>query len=80
MGFTIAFGVQAGITVASQHFKKRLALAMGLVCTGSAAGGVMFPIMFRRLLPLIGFPWMLRVAAVKIMFVARIPETLTGKC
>jgi MCP family monocarboxylic acid transporter-like MFS transporter 10 len=67
MGFTMAFGVQPALTVAGQHFKKRLALAMGIVSVGSAAGGVLFPIMFRRLLPVVGFAWMLRVAALKIM-------------
>lgn len=67
MGFTMAFGVQPALTVAGQHFKRQMALAMGIVAVGSAAGGVLFPIMFRKLLPVIGFAWMLRVAAVKIM-------------
>ncbi|KAF2705024.1 MFS general substrate transporter [Pleomassaria siparia CBS 279.74] len=67
MGFTMAFGVQPALTVAGQHFKRRLALAMGLVSAGSAVGGVSFPIMFQKLLPMVGFEWMLRIAAGKIL-------------
>lgn len=36
---------------------------MGIVASGSSAGGVCFPIMFSRLVPQIGFHWTLRVAA-----------------
>ena len=69
MGIAMAFGVQPALTVASQHFRYRLALAMGVVSVGSAGGGVLFPIMFRNLLPIVGFAWMLRVAAAKILLV-----------
>ncbi|KAH6878099.1 major facilitator superfamily domain-containing protein [Alternaria rosae] len=66
MGFTIAFGVQPAVTVVGQHFTERRALAMGLVSTGSALGGIGFPLMFDQLLPRLGFPNSLRLAAVKI--------------
>ncbi|KAF2003840.1 MFS general substrate transporter [Amniculicola lignicola CBS 123094] len=67
MGCTIAFGAQPALTVAGQHFKKRRALAMGVVSAGTAAGGVAFPIMFAKLMPIIGFGWCLRLAAVKTL-------------
>ncbi|CAN9264231.1 unnamed protein product [Alternaria alternata] len=66
MGLTIAFGVQPALTVVGQHFKERRALAMGLVSTGSALGGIGFPLMFEQLLPKVGFSNSLRLAAVKI--------------
>lgn len=66
MGLTIAFGVQPALTVVGQHFKERRALAMGLVTTGSALGGIGFPLMFERLLPSVGFSNALRLASVKI--------------
>ncbi|KAM9877962.1 hypothetical protein VDGL01_08014 [Verticillium dahliae] len=62
-GLTVAFGVQVALSVTGQHFKKNRALAMGIVAGGSSAGGVCFPIMFSRLVPKIGFPWTIRVAA-----------------
>ncbi|KAF1842253.1 MFS general substrate transporter [Cucurbitaria berberidis CBS 394.84] len=66
MGLTIAFGVQPAQTVVGQHFKERRALAMGLVSTGSALGGIGFPLMFERLLPIVGFSNALRLTALKI--------------
>jgi len=69
MGFTIAFGVQPAVTIVGQRFKERRALAMGLVSTGSALGGIGFPLMFDQLLPRLGFPNSLRLAAVKIAYV-----------
>lgn len=34
---------------------------MGIIATGSSAGGVCFPIIFSRLVPVIGFRWTIRV-------------------
>ena len=69
MGLAIAFGVQPALTVVGQHFKRRQALAMGLVTTGSALGGIGFPLMLERLLPIVGFSNALRLAALKIALV-----------
>jgi MFS family permease len=69
MGLTIAFGVQPALTVVGQHFNERRAFAMGLVSTGSALGGIGFPLMFDHLLPIVGFSNSLRLAAVKIAYV-----------
>ncbi len=66
VGFATAFGAQPALTVVGQHFKRQRAVAMGLAAAGSALGGIGFPIIFERLLPLLGFQWMLRVAALKI--------------
>ncbi|KAL7928086.1 MFS general substrate transporter [Trichoderma chlorosporum] len=59
-GLTVAFGVQPALTVVGQHFKKRRALAMGIVASGSSLGGVCLPVMFSKLVPKIGFPWSMR--------------------
>lgn len=40
---------------------------MGLVAAGSALGGIGFPLMFEGLMPVLGFQWTLRVAALKIV-------------
>ena len=66
MGLTIAFGVQPALTVVGQHFKERRALAMGVVSAGSALGGIGFPLMFEQLLPRVGFPNAMRLAALKV--------------
>ncbi|ETS74031.1 hypothetical protein PFICI_13897 [Pestalotiopsis fici W106-1] len=49
------------LTVVGQHFKKRRALAMGIVASGSSLGGVCLPVLFSKLVPRIGFPWSIRV-------------------
>lgn len=67
MGVSIAMGIQPAFAVAARHFKERRGLAMGIVTTGSSAGGVIFPIMFAKLVPEIGFGWTLRLAALKTL-------------
>jgi MCP family monocarboxylic acid transporter-like MFS transporter 10 len=78
MGLTIAFGVQPALTVVGQHFKERRALAMGLVSTGSALGGIGFPLMFDQLLPKVGFSNSLRLAAVKIAYVPVLHKSIVS--
>ncbi|KAF1838564.1 MFS general substrate transporter [Decorospora gaudefroyi] len=67
MGLTIAFGVQPALTVIGQHFSERRALAMGLVSTGAALGGIGFPLLVDQLLPRVGFANALRLAALKVV-------------
>jgi len=67
MGLTMSFGIQPAITIVAQHFEKKRALALGIVCAGSATGGVCFTVMFERLCPVLGFPWTMRIAALKVL-------------
>ncbi|GME32616.1 Mfs general substrate transporter [Neofusicoccum parvum] len=66
-GLTVAFGTQTALAVAGQHFRRRRSFAMGIVAGGSSAGGVCLPIMFSRLVPLIGFGWAVRIAALILL-------------
>ncbi|KAH4421506.1 hypothetical protein HBH92_001690 [Parastagonospora nodorum] len=66
LGFTIAFGIQPAITVVGQHFNARRSLAMGVVSTGAALGGIGFPLMLEKLVPTVGFANAVRLAALKI--------------
>ena len=52
-----------GIALINTTFTTKRALAMGLVTSGASLGGVLFPIIFIRLQPRIGFPWTVRVLA-----------------
>ena len=47
----------------SRHFSKKRPIALGLSSTGACVGGVIFPVLFRQLLPQIGFGWTVRVHA-----------------
>ncbi|KAJ7496845.1 major facilitator superfamily domain-containing protein [Mycena latifolia] len=56
------------IAVIGHWFKKRRGLATGILATGSSIGGTLFPIVARRLIPRIGFPWTLRVIGFMLLF------------
>lgn len=51
------------VAVVPQYFRRRKALAMGLVAAGSSCGGIINSIVFTQLQPKIGFGWTLRVQA-----------------
>ena len=45
------------VAVVSNQFTTKRALALGVAATGTAVGGVVLPIMFRKLLPSLDFGW-----------------------
>lgn len=49
------------VAILSTYFSTRVATAMGLAAAGSSLGGVIYPIVFHRLQPMIGFAWTTRV-------------------
>ncbi|KAK8086009.1 hypothetical protein PG994_000983 [Apiospora phragmitis] len=55
-----------GLVVAGQYFKKKRALALGIVASGSSCGGVVFPVMLARLFDSIGFRPTMRWCALLI--------------
>ncbi|RDB29256.1 putative transporter MCH4 [Hypsizygus marmoreus] len=65
----VVLGLSAGciyiptLTVISHWFKVRRPLAFSLITIGSSIGGIIYPIIFRNLLPSVGFRWTVRVIA-----------------
>lgn len=68
-------------------FFRRRALALGIGASGSALGGVIFPIMVHKLIPQVGFGWTMRICAFLILglmiianltVVSRIPPRATS--
>ena len=49
------------LALLSTYFTKKRALAIGIAASGTATGGVIFPVIVQQLLPKIGFPWTVRV-------------------
>jgi predicted MFS family arabinose efflux permease len=49
------------IAVLPQYFTTKIGLAMGVAVSGSASGGIIYPIVLYRLIGEIGFPWAVRV-------------------
>ncbi|EEQ30417.1 hypothetical protein McanMca71_002306 [Microsporum canis] len=48
-------------------FYRKRALAVGIVASGSSLGGIIMPIMITKLIPMLGFPWAMRVCAFLIL-------------
>ncbi|TVY17341.1 Aspyridones efflux protein apdF [Lachnellula arida] len=63
----ICVGVGAGcllipsVALIPSYFTTKKAIAQGFAASGSSVGGIVFPIVFERLQPRIGFPWTVRV-------------------
>jgi MFS family permease len=51
------------VAAVATWFKKRRALAFGIMVSGSSLGGVILPIMVTHLIPKIGFGWAMRATA-----------------
>lgn len=51
------------VAILPPYFSKRRALANGISVCGSSLGGIIYPVVFQRLEPRIGFGWATRVLA-----------------
>lgn len=66
-GLTVGLG--SGLTyipslaIIASYFSTKRAFALGVAASGSALGGIIYPIVFHRLQPRIGFPWSTRIIA-----------------
>ncbi|KAI4723272.1 MFS general substrate transporter [Aureobasidium sp. EXF-10727] len=64
-GLCVGFGAGClflpSIAIIPSYFTTKKAFAMGIAASGSSFGGVIYPIIFRRIEPRIGFGWATRV-------------------
>ncbi|KAI2616870.1 MFS general substrate transporter [Hypoxylon sp. NC1633] len=51
------------VALVTTYFDKRRGLAIGLTTTGNSAGGIIYPLVVRQLIPTLGFAWTSRVLA-----------------
>ncbi|KAL2811462.1 putative monocarboxylate permease [Aspergillus granulosus] len=51
------------ISLVGTYFSTRRGLATGIAASGSSVGGIIFPILIRRLIKTAGFPWAVRAMA-----------------
>ncbi|KAF3811710.1 Fujikurins efflux protein [Colletotrichum gloeosporioides] len=56
-----------GVSIVSNAFTTKRPIATGIAATGSAVGGVLFPILFRNLEPRMGFPWVNRIFGILVL-------------
>ncbi|RYP43332.1 hypothetical protein DL770_011724 [Monosporascus sp. CRB-9-2] len=62
--------------VVSQYFHAGTALAMGASSTGSAIGGIIYPVVFNQLQPRVGFGWATRVLGFILLVTSVVPVFL----
>lgn len=78
----VCSGIGAGLAYCpvmacvSTYFTKRRALAIAIVTSGSATGGIVFPIIAQQMLYNYGFPWTIRCMAFVVLFNAIIVVAL----
>ena len=65
------------ISMISTYFDKKKALALGLVASGTATGGLVFPVIVQQLLPRIGFPWTVRVIGFVMLAIMTVTMSFT---
>ncbi|RYP13303.1 hypothetical protein DL767_010824 [Monosporascus sp. MG133] len=75
----VCVGVGSGLlflpaaAIMSQYFARRRAFALGMQSVGSPLAGIVFPIIFSRLQPAVGFAWATRVIAFILLGLSAIP-------
>ena len=57
------------VALLTTYFTKNRALAISITASGTATGGIVFPVIFQQLLPKIGFPWTIRVIGFIMMVI-----------
>lgn len=61
------------VAIISTYFTTRLSTAIGIAASGSSLGGVVYPIMFYKLQPMVGFGWATRIIGFMAMIMLLIP-------
>jgi MFS family permease len=76
-GFCIGIGMGLlflpSAAILSQYFARHRALVLGLSSAGSPIAGIVIPIIFSRLEPVIGFGWTTRILAFIMLALSTIP-------
>ena len=57
----LAHSFYPSLSAVSTYFNKNRSLAIGIAITGSAFGGVVWPIMYQQLFARLGFAWTVRI-------------------
>lgn len=76
--FCIGIGTGAlfipSVAILSTYFSTRIGTAIGIAASGSSFGGVIYPIVFHKLLPKIGFAWTTRVLGFIVLGTMIVPN------
>ncbi len=65
------------LALLSTYFSTKRSLAIGIGASGSATGGLVFPVIVQQLLPKIGYPWTVRVIGFVMLAIMLVTLTFT---
>ncbi|KAK3070549.1 hypothetical protein LTR53_010286 [Teratosphaeriaceae sp. CCFEE 6253] len=76
-GFCVGIGAGMlfvpAVAIMPTYFTTNLGLAIGIAASGSSMGGIIYPIMFYKLIPQVGFPWAVRILGFTVLVLTLIP-------
>ncbi|KAK5136270.1 hypothetical protein LTR08_003877 [Meristemomyces frigidus] len=76
-GFVVGIGggllFVPAVAILPTYFSTKLGLAMGLAASGSSMGGIIYPIMFYKLLSEVGFAWAVRILGFTALATLMVP-------
>ena len=76
-GFVIGIGGGClfipAVAILPTYFNTRLGLAIGLGASGSSTGGIIYPIMFYKLIDQVGFGWSVRILGFTALATLMVP-------
>ncbi|KAI0684837.1 MFS general substrate transporter [Cytidiella melzeri] len=61
VGLSSGIIIISGLSVLSQWFSTKKGIAFGITGVGASSGGVVYPIAARKLIPLVGWDWTMRI-------------------
>jgi MFS family permease len=76
-GFCLGIGAGClfvpAVAIMPSYFSSRLGLAIGLAASGSSMGGIIYPIMFYKLIAEVGFGWSVRILGFTVLATLMLP-------
>jgi MFS family permease len=76
-GFVIGIGAGClyvpAVAIMPTYFTTKLGLALGVAASGSSTGGIIYPIMFYKLIDRVGFEWAVRILGLTALVTLVVP-------
>lgn len=76
---SFAIGIGGGclyvpaVAIMPTYFTDKLGLALGLAASGSSVGGIIYPVMFYKLIDQVGFGWTVRILGLTTLVTLIVP-------
>ncbi|EME48913.1 hypothetical protein DOTSEDRAFT_162812 [Dothistroma septosporum NZE10] len=76
-GFVIGIGggclFVPSVAILPTYFSSKIGMAIGIAASGSSMGGIIYPIMFYRLIDQVGFGWCVRILGFTVLATLLVP-------